>query len=293
MACTVTAPVRGILGDSFDGLRSGRLDWDEVDTEVREALSQMIEGAILAGMEPPPQARRTEEPPEEPGPAQHVVPQGLASQPGEFAGNRIVPPTVREARPNATPSGRRLGGADQSPIEECLCLHSLRIGLEEQLRLGGEEKRLDSFYLAKAKVNLLLEQKFGVSRQGNLPLSRKSSIELSHRWIKSRERAERQLDEGILGTSEEVLGRMLRVDEHGSGNQAGGRKEVDTYLRRTRAGNPQSGSRLLRIGLILMPRAIDSVICTVIGIPSENSGRVRQGRRAWRIDFIPFYTSQL
>ncbi|MYC39276.1 MAG: hypothetical protein F4X66_20550 [Chloroflexi bacterium] len=60
--------VRGILGDCFDGLRSGRTDWDEVDPEVREALSQMIEGAILAGMEPPPQARRTEEPPEEPEP---------------------------------------------------------------------------------------------------------------------------------------------------------------------------------------------------------------------------------
>ena len=193
--------VRGILGDSFDRLRSGRSDWDEVDPEVKEALSQMIEGAILAGMEPPPQARRSEEPPEEPEPAQHVVPQDLASQPREFAGNRPAPPTVREARPNATSSGRRLGGADRSLITECLSLHSLRIGLEEQLRLGGGEKRLDSFYLAKAKVNLLLGRKFGVSRQGNLPLplSRESSIELSHRRIKSRERADRRLGEGIWG----------------------------------------------------------------------------------------------
>ena len=193
--------VRGILGDSFDGLGSGRVGPDEVDAEVKEALSQMIEGAILAGMEPPPQARRTEEPPEEPEPAQYVVAQDLASQPREFAGNRPAPPTVREARPNATPPGKRLGGADRSLITECLCLHSLRIGLEEQLRLGGGEKRLDSFYLAKAKVNLLLERKFGVSRQGNLPLplSRESSIELSHRVIKSREKAERRLAQGILG----------------------------------------------------------------------------------------------
>ena len=193
--------VRGILGDCFDGLRARRLDWDEVDAEVREALSQMIEGAILAGMEPPPQARRTEEPPEEPGLAQHVVPQDLASQPREFAGNRIVPPTVREERSNATPSGRHLGGADRSLLAECLRLHSLRIGLEEQLRLAGGEKRVDSFYLAKAKVNLLLEQKFGVSLQGNLtfPLSLQSSIKLRHRTIKSRERADRRLGEGIWG----------------------------------------------------------------------------------------------
>ena len=50
-------------------------------------------------------------------------------------------------------------------------------------------------------MNLLLEREFGVSRQGNLPLplSRESSIKLSDRWMKSRERAERQLGEGILG----------------------------------------------------------------------------------------------
>ena len=193
--------VRGILGDCFDGLRSGRLDWDEVDAEVREALSQMIEGAILAGMEPPPQARRTEVPPEETGPTQHVVAQDLANQPRELAGNHPAPPTVRETRPNATPSGRRLGGADRSPVKECMRLHSLRIGLEEQLRLGGGEKRLDSFYLAKDKVNLLLERKFGVSRQGNLhlPLSLDSSIKLRHRRIRSREEADRRLGEGIWG----------------------------------------------------------------------------------------------
>ena len=191
--------VRGILGNCFDGLRARRLDWDEVDAGVREVLSQLIEGAILAGMEPPPQARRPEEPPEEPGPTQHVVAQDLASQPREFAGNRTVPPTVREARPNATPPGRRLGGADRSLIAECMRLHSLRIGLEEQLRLGDGEKRLDSFYLAKAKVNLLLEQKFGVLRPGNLRLSLKSSIELSHRVIKLREKKQRQLGDGMLG----------------------------------------------------------------------------------------------
>ena len=193
--------VRGILGDCFDGLRSGRLDWDEVDTEVREALSQMIEGAILAGMEPPPQARRTEEPPEEPGPTQHVVPQDLASQPREFAGNRPTPPTVREKQPNARLLDNRPAGMSREQVAELQCLIDLREALLEQERLGGGSKRLDSLHLAMAKLNLLLEQKFGVSRQGNLslPLSRESSIELRHRRIKSRERTDRRLGEGIWG----------------------------------------------------------------------------------------------
>ena len=58
--------VRGILGDRFDGLRTGRLNLDEVDMQAREALSQLIEGAILAGMQPPPQPRRTVVPPDAP-----------------------------------------------------------------------------------------------------------------------------------------------------------------------------------------------------------------------------------
>ena len=195
------ATVRAVLGQYFEGLRSGRLNPDEVDTEVREALSQMIAGAISAGMEPPPQPRRSEVSPEVPRPAQNVVAQDSASQPRVFAENHPAPPTARKARPNATPSGRRLGGADRSLIAEYLRLHSLRTGMEEQLRLGGGRKRLGSFYLAMAKVDLLLEQKFGVSRQGNLPLplSRESSIELSQRAIASIERTQRQLGEGIWG----------------------------------------------------------------------------------------------
>ena len=96
-----------------------------------------------------------------------------------------------------------------------------------------------------------------------------------------------------MGTSEEILGRMLWVDEHGGGDHAGGQKVLDRGLRRTRAGNPQSGSRLLRLGLIITARAIESVIYTVIGSPIEKPGRVMQGRRSWTIDFISFRTSQL
>lgn len=80
-----------------------------------------------------------------------MVPQDLASQPREFAGNRTVPPTVREAPMNAKPSGRRLGGADRPLITECLCLHSLRIGLEEQLRLGVGKKDSTPFIWRKPR----------------------------------------------------------------------------------------------------------------------------------------------
>ena len=193
--------VRGILGAQFDGLRSGRLDPDEVDAEVREALSHMIEGAISAGMEPPPQPRRTEVPPEVPSPTHHEVAQDLASQPRRLPVNRPATPTVREARPNAAPPGRRPGGVDRSKTEECLSLQSLLKALSEQQRLGGGSKRINSFLLAILKVDLLLMRKYGVSRQGDLPLplSLESSIELSHRVIKSNEKEERQLVEGIWG----------------------------------------------------------------------------------------------
>lgn len=195
------ATVRAVLGHHFEGLRSGRLNPDAVDTEVREALSHMIEGAISAGMEPPPTPRQSEVPPEVPRPTQNVVAQDSASQPRVFAENHPTPPTVRKARPNATPTGRRLDEAQRVRLTECLRLHSLRTGIEEQVRLGGGTKRRDSLSLALAKVALLLERKFGVSRQGHLPLplSRESSIELSQRAIASIERTQRQLGEGIWG----------------------------------------------------------------------------------------------
>ena len=193
--------LRILGGDCFDGLGAGRLHLDEVDMHAREALSQLIEGAILAGMQPPPQPRRTEAAPEVPGPTHHVVTQDLAKSARGFAGNHTTAPTVRQARSNATPSRRRLGGADRSLSIECLRLLSLRNGMDEQVKLGGGEKRLESLYLAIAKVGLLLERKYGVSRQGKLalPLSLESSIILRHRVIKSREVAERHLGEGILG----------------------------------------------------------------------------------------------
>ena len=93
--------VRGILGDRFDGLRTGRLNLDEVDMQAREALSQLIEGAILAGMQPPPQPRRTVVPPDAPGPTHHVVAQDLAKSARGFAGNHTTRP--RSGRRARTP----------------------------------------------------------------------------------------------------------------------------------------------------------------------------------------------
>ena len=203
------------LGAHYEGLRAGGMDWDSLDAEVMQSLCGLVNGALAAGavMPAPPEPdaslqsvperppKRVESPPQVAKPPAQGGSQDFTGQSHRLVANPSEMPTVPERLPDTKSPGKRLGEKEHRRNADVPVLLDLWKGLELQEGLAGGDARRDSFYLPIAKVSLLLERKFGVSQRGNpaFSFSLESSIEIRHRVIKLRERAERQLREGVLG----------------------------------------------------------------------------------------------
>ena len=194
--------VRGILGDDFEGIRSGRLGLHAIAPDLQETLCKMVEGAIAAGMELPLPPEPDESPPEVPQAPAEGAGQDVRREPGHSQGRAAAPPPVMKPPSRAQTSAQAhsekvhiIRSAIRSRKEDRDVLLSLLGHLLEAEELRNQNHSLNKWVtLAKDKVMLCLVADYHVripDARGHL-MPRKEEIALYSRPI---QRSEREMEE--------------------------------------------------------------------------------------------------
>ena len=194
--------VRGILGEDFEGIRSGRLGLHAIAPDLQETLCKMVEGAVAAGMELPLPPEPDDSPPEVPQAPAERAGQDVRREPGHSQGRAAVPPPVMKPPSRAKISAqahsekvRIIRSAVRSRMEDRDVLLRLLGHLLEAEELRNQNHPLNKWVtLAKDKVMLCLIADYHVrfrDAHGHL-MPRKEKIALYSRPIK---RSEREMEE--------------------------------------------------------------------------------------------------
>ena len=195
------AQVRGILGEDFEGIRWGRLGLHAIAPDLQETLCKMVEGAIAAGMKPPP--------PEPDEPLQEVFQapaegggQDVRRGPGHSEGRAAEPPPVMKSPPRAAASAqahsekvRIIRSAVRSRMKDRDVLISLLGHLRKAEELRPHDHPLNKWIiLARHKVLHCLVADYHVripDARGHL-MPRKEEMAFYSRSIK---RSEKEMEE--------------------------------------------------------------------------------------------------
>ena len=121
------------------------------------------------------------------------------SEPREVS--RSAPSTPQQVQSGSPLFRSPLTVQQRRRVAEVWMLHELWKAVKCQENLGGGSKRVESFALARKKVELLAVTKYKLSLQvaKDVTFSRKFEMGLLHRQIKRQEEADYQLASGILG----------------------------------------------------------------------------------------------
>ena len=196
------AQVRGILGEDFEGIRSGRLGLHAIAPDLQETLCKLVEGAIAAGMNPPLPPEPDKSLPEVPQAPAEGAGLDFRSGPGHSEGRAAAPPTVTKSPSRAAPSVeahservRIIRSAIRSRMEDRDVLLRLLRHLREAEELRPHHHPLNKWItLAKHKVMLCLVADYHVripDARGHI-MPRKEKMAFYSRLIK---RSEKEMEE--------------------------------------------------------------------------------------------------
>ena len=152
--------VRGILGDDFEGIRSGRLGLHAIAPDLQETLCKMVEGAIAAGMELPLPPEPDESLPEVLQVPAEGGGQDVRHGPGHSEVRAAAPPPVMKSPPRSAASAqahsekvRIIRSAVRSRMEDRDVLISLLGHLRKAEELRPHDDPLNKWIiLARHKV---------------------------------------------------------------------------------------------------------------------------------------------
>ena len=193
--------VRGILGDDFEGIRSGQTGLQAIDPDLQETLCKMMEGAIAAGMKPPP-PEPDESPPEVLQAPAEGGGQDVRHGPGHSEGRAAAPPPVMKSPPREAPSAqahserpRNIRSAVRSRMKDRDVLISLLEHLRKAQELRPHDHPLNKWIiLARNKVLHFLIADYPVrfrDARGHLRPRKEALAEFS----RSIKRSEKEMEE--------------------------------------------------------------------------------------------------
>ena len=190
--------VRGILGDDFEAIRSGRLGLYAMAPDLEETLCKMVEGAIAAGMKPPLPPEPDQSPPEVARAPAEGGGQNVRRTPGHSEGRDAAPPPVMKSPPRAdtsaqTPSERPRTirdnvGSRREDREVLLLLLGHLLEAEEIRNRTHPLHKWVTLAKNKAALCLMADHNFRFREDHPRLMPRKEEMALYSRWIKRSEK---------------------------------------------------------------------------------------------------------